>query len=262
MLHFGMPTLLENKNIEESAKLCRELTLSFVELNMNLPSYQPDKIDQKQLRMLTEQFGIYFTLHLDENINCCDFNPYVAKAYLRTIQEAIALAEELDMPILNMHLSQGVYFTMPDEKVYLFDACKETYLESMQVFKETCERAIGKAKIKICLENTDGFPGFQKEALALLLSSPCFGLTYDVGHAYCAKNKDLLYLLHNKAKLYHMHLHDAKGQQCHLPLGEGQLPIQNLLSLAQETNSRICLETKTVKGLRQSVEYLKDSGLN
>lgn len=39
-MDFGMPTLIENKNLEENISLCRELGLQFVELNMNFPMYQ------------------------------------------------------------------------------------------------------------------------------------------------------------------------------------------------------------------------------
>lgn len=36
---FGMPTLTENKSIEESVALCKKPHLDFIELNMNLPNY-------------------------------------------------------------------------------------------------------------------------------------------------------------------------------------------------------------------------------
>ena len=37
MLQFGMPTLIENRTLEDNIALCKELGLSFVELNMNFP---------------------------------------------------------------------------------------------------------------------------------------------------------------------------------------------------------------------------------
>lgn len=45
MLEFGMPTLIENKTIEDNIALCKELGLSFIELSMNFPEYQIDKIE-------------------------------------------------------------------------------------------------------------------------------------------------------------------------------------------------------------------------
>ena len=40
MLEFGMPTLIENKTLEDNIALCKKMGLSFVELNMNFLEYQ------------------------------------------------------------------------------------------------------------------------------------------------------------------------------------------------------------------------------
>ena len=45
-MQFGMPTLIENHTLEENAALCESLGLSFVELNMNFPEYQVDRLEQ------------------------------------------------------------------------------------------------------------------------------------------------------------------------------------------------------------------------
>ena len=52
------------------------------------------------------------------------------------------------------------------------------------------------------------------------------------------------------------HIHDAKGRKNHLPLGTGEISISERLSLAREHNCRVVIETKTVEGLKQSVEKL------
>ena len=39
MKNFGMPTLIENRTLDENISLCKELGLSFVELNMNFLEY-------------------------------------------------------------------------------------------------------------------------------------------------------------------------------------------------------------------------------
>lgn len=41
-MKFGMPTLLENKNIDGCVLLCKELKLDFIELNMNFPAKECD----------------------------------------------------------------------------------------------------------------------------------------------------------------------------------------------------------------------------
>ena len=48
MIEFGMPTLIENRTLAENITLCKELGLSFIELNMNFPEYQIDKLEDTE----------------------------------------------------------------------------------------------------------------------------------------------------------------------------------------------------------------------
>ena len=256
-MDLGMPTLIELPDLEDCAKLCQELGLQFIELNMNLPQYQTDQIQPERFREIAERYGIYYTLHLDENLNAGDFNPHVAEAWLRTVMEAVALAKELRIPVLNMHLSRGVYFTMPEKRIFLFDVYRERYLAGMTAFRERCEAAIGDTDIRICIENSDGYIGFQMEALDMLLESPAFALTYDIGHNHGIGGGDEAIILRRKDKLTHFHFHDAVGKKNHLPLGTGEIDLEKYFRLAQSRDSRIVLETKTIQGLKQSVEWFR-----
>lgn len=257
MLRFGMPTLIEAPSPEEAVQLCHELQLDFVELNMNLPQYQAASFPLQRLKEAAERFGIFYTFHLDENFDPFDFNPYVAGAWLKTLEESLKLAGQLDCPLLNLHLSRGVYFTLPESKTYLFATYREEYLAAVERMKAICDRAHKESGILISMENTGGFLPFQREAIDLLLESPAFTQTYDVGHDYCAGHTDRDFLLARKDKLRHIHLHDASPAGCHLPLGDGLLDIDSLLELAKETGSTVVLETKTLEGLQKSVRRLR-----
>lgn len=261
MLAFGMPTLIETNTLEACVALCRQLNLSFLELNMNLPAYQLHRMDPIRMRKIAEQAGVFYTIHLDENLNVSDFNPYIANAYRRTVTETIELAKNLHSPIINMHVAQGVYFTLPGKKVYLFDQYRDEYIKSMRDFRLLCEQAIGDSGIMIALENCDGFSSFQKQALDLLLSSPVFGLTFDIGHNHSCGGLDEPYIRKNREHLCHMHIHDAIGRQNHLPLGTGELDLFSYLRLAEEQSCRLVLETKTVAALKQSVDWLQSRGI-
>ena len=258
-LNYGMPTLIETKTLEDCAKLCTELGLDFIELNMNLPQYQLPKIDVEYFKSIADKYGIYYTIHFDENLNVCDFNSYVADAYIKTVADTIAIAKQLDIKVLNMHMAKGVYFTLPDRKVFLFSEYKEQYLKSIIDFRNMCENAIGDADMKICIENCDGYEDFQKEAIELLLESNVFALTFDVGHNHGIGGKDEDLILKHKDRLNHIHLHDAKDRKNHLALGTGEMDIEKYLNLAKEQNCRVVLETKTIDGLKQSVEWLNKS---
>lgn len=120
MIQFGMPTLIENKTLEENGALCSSLGLKFIELNMNFPEYQVDRLEHTDHLVKTaEQAGIYYTIHLDENLNIADFNRLVSDAYLETVRRSIAVAKKLlflrdqygdsSQPFtLNMHMNHGM----------------------------------------------------------------------------------------------------------------------------------------------------------
>ena len=258
MTDLGMPSLLELDGPEPCAALCRELGLQFVELNLNLPQYQPGEADVSRLRSIAGEYGIYYTIHLDENLNPWDFNPRVAEAYLRTAEEAIAFARDLGAPVLTMHLPMGVYFTLPEGKSYLFARFRDRYLRSTEAFRNRCAAALAGTGAVLCAENTGGFPPFQREALELLLESPAFGLTFDVGHSRAAGGADEP--LMTSARLRHMHLHDALGRKNHLALGTGEVDWPRYLSLARERNCRAVLEVKTASALRRSLAALRGAG--
>lgn len=257
MPDLGMPTLIEIPEIEDCAALCAELGLQFVELNMNMPEYQTGSLDAGRLKKLSEKYGIYYTIHLDENLNVSDFNPHVAAAYTNTVCETVYLARKLQIPVLNMHLSQGVYFTLPDRKVFLFEKYPDHYLGSMRLFRDKCEKLIGSGNVKICVENSSGYTAFQQQALDLLLESPAFALTFDIGHNHCIGGTDESVIMQRRDRLCHFHFHDALAKKDHLPLGAGEIDLHKYLQIADQTTSRIVLETKTVSGLRESVRWMK-----
>ena len=95
----------------------------------------------------------------------------------------------------------------------------------------------------------------------MLLQSPVFGLTLDVGHNALSKYADEPFYHRHGDRLRHMHLHDATEKQCHMPLGAGELDIAGLIRRAESAHARMVLEIKTVAALRDSVGYLQDRGL-
>ena len=173
MQNFGMPTLIENRTLEDNISLCKELGLSFIELNMNFPEYQIDKMEDVEFFYKSaDETGIYNTIHLDENLNIADFNPLVREAYLETVRRTIKVAKQFvelknkygnkQQPVtINMHMHHGIYITLPEKKVQMYERDFDTYMVAFQEFIKNCEEWIGDADIKIAIENTDGFREYE-----------------------------------------------------------------------------------------------------
>jgi sugar phosphate isomerase/epimerase len=259
---FGMPAILETKMLADCAAFCHELGLGFIELNMNLPQYQADKIDVAAFAEIAEQYAIFYTIHLDENCNPCDFNKRVAAAYTDTVVQTIAIAKRLSVPILNMHLSDGVYFTLPDKKVFLFDEYENIYLQKLAAFRDACTMVIGDSGVLICIENANASDraAFWGKSVDLLLESSAFALTFDIGHNASADYSAEPIIMSHVDRLRHFHIHDALGKRNHLTLGTGELDLPRYLELAREHDCRCVLETKTIDAMRQSVKWLKERG--
>lgn len=255
-MEFGIPTLIENEGLRENVELCTALGFAFVELNMNLPEYRPRALTADLMRYMRDSVP-YFTVHLDENLNVADFNDVVSEAYFDTVKRTVDLALEIGAPVLNMHLNRGVHFTLPHRKVYLFEKYNELYTAAYEKLRGVCESAIGNAGVSVCVENTDGWRGFEAQTLEYLLKSDVFGLTFDIGHSHAAGNADEAFILRHKDKLRHFHIHDALGKSNHLALGSGEIDLIDRLGLACSLGCRCVVETKTVAALEQSAAWLK-----
>jgi len=269
-MQFGMPTLIENRTLAENIALCKRLGLRFIELNMNFPEYQLDQLEREEaLLSAADAAGIYYTIHLDENLNVADFNPLVSSAYLETVRRTIESAKKLlclhdrygerSQPlVLNMHMNHGIYITLPNRKVQMYERNFDTYMKSFATFRSRCEDWIGGADLVIAIENTDGFRDYEKRAVEYLLQSPKFGLTWDIGHSKAVGEKDAAFLMSHQSKLVHFHIHDGSElpPRNHLALGDGEIDLGERLQLAETCNARCVLETKTIDALEKSVAWL------
>lgn len=196
----------------------------------------------------------------------------MSEAYLETVRRSITAAVKL-LPlrdcfgdkkqplILNMHMNHGIYITLPDRKVKMYERDFEVYMQSFETFRSRCEEWIDNRDLRIAVENTDGFRGYEKKAIEYLLDSPKFGLTWDVGHSKAIGEKDVPFLMEHKKSLIHFHIHDGseKPPRNHLTLGDGEINLKERLKLAESRNARCVLETKTIDALKWSVQWLHNN---
>ena len=255
-MDFGMPYLLEMRSIRACCALAESLGLSFVELNANFPECSADALNPADLRRLSSQYGVYFTLHLEEDCDPFCFNTAVRGAWLRTVRQALETAVALQMPIVNMHFPHGVYITLPAEKVYLNARYAEDFRAMLADFRALCESVLLGTDTRLAIENTNGWQPHEQDAIALLLESPVFGLTLDIGHCHGMGDADEPFFRAHEDKLIHMHGHDALGRRDHLALGDGEIDLTARFAWAQARGARVVLETKTITALRVSCMML------
>lgn len=173
-MEFGMPTLIENRTLEDNIKLCKDLGLNFIELNMNFPEYQVDKLEKvNDLYKVADEAGIYYTIHLDENFDIGDFNPLVREAYLESMRRTIDIAKVLvelknkygqkEQPlILNMHMNHGIHITLPHRKVQMYDRDFHVYMQYYKAFRSMCEEWIGSYNICVAIRIQGYFMAMKK----------------------------------------------------------------------------------------------------
>ena len=256
-MRFGMPTLVECADLEQCCALCRELSLDFVEINMSFPQYQLETLTPAYLEGLKAEYGVGFTIHMDESMNPFDFNRRISEAYTQEALDVIALARRVGIPRLNLHFMRGIYVTLPGRRIFLCDVYQDAYLEKVRAFRDACAGALAGSDVMIVMENTDdGLDSFHHAAARELFACDRFGLTLDVGHAKMTDDKDIPFYDEQERHLRHMHLHNVTRGP-HMPLGEGRVDIRACLERARRTQSSVVLEVKTIAGLRDSVSWLR-----
>lgn len=257
-LKFGMPTLIELNSLEENIHLCQQLGLDFIELNMNLPEYQSKEIDCEYVRNLEASEGIFFTIHLPEEFDIANFSDVLRHSYKKIFMETVKVAKQLMVPVINMHMNPGVYFTLPSEKIYLYEKYKDRYLHQIKIFINYARKLLQGSAIKLSIENTGILDlHFVQEGLELLLEEDFVELTWDVGHDYTASHVDYPFYEKHKHKVRHMHLHDGTEVENHMDFGKGKIDLRKNLDFAK-INCRSCvIEVKTVEGLVNSVKWLE-----
>lgn len=261
-MKLGMPTLIELNTLEENVKLCKLLGLDFVEINMNLPFFQSDRIMASELRRLQKAYDVDFTFHLPEDIDIAHLNDKVRAVNHQIVLETLELMMAVECNKLNMHMNNGIYFKLPQEKIFLYEKFNDAYMENINAFRQQVSHLIKGIHMKVCIENTGIFhKNYLVKAVDHILDSECFALTWDIGHDYSSGHLDAPFMLERLHRIDHFHIHDAIGEKNHLELFTGEIQIQDFLNLIHEKGASAVIETKSKDALERSVQALKKRGL-
>lgn len=255
-----MPTLVELAELAGNIETCRELGLSFVELNMNLPAFQMDKLDATALTQARAQHNVEFTVHLPEILDLATFQHEIRKGCVEFVLRAIEWARQAGVTKLTMHMNPGVYFTMPNGKVWLYEKHRDPYRANLLASMDRLAASAADAGIVMLVENSGDFVyPFVRDAVETMLSryGRQVGLTWDFGHDAQSKGTDGEFIRRHIDRVAHLHLHDFDGRSAHKELFTGSVDVEAAINFARERNLAVILETKTLASLTASLETLR-----
>ncbi len=254
----GMPTLIELPDLAANVDVCRRLGLAFVELNMNLPAFCPENLDPMDIKRVSAESGVGFTVHLPEELDLASFHPPIREGHIRRCEQAIDWAGRAGAALVNMHLNPGVYFTLPDGKAWIYDRHSDRFLS---LLSEAISRLLDLAAVNgvmLAIENTGCFDlQFMANAIDRLSALDGFCLTWDLGHDAESGYNDRDTITRHIDKVRHFHLHDSDGKSSHQVLMTGIVDVSGTLDLARRIGAGVVIETKTVDALSVSVEAIR-----
>lgn len=254
-IKFGMPTLIEKKSIIENVKLCSELGLDFVEINLNLPYCMPENISPEELIHIKNNYDVDFTIHFPEDIDFGCFYEDIRNANINLFKRIANWGAKFGVSVINLHLNPGVYFTLPNKKVYVYEENSEIFMDKFLDSMDKLSNISSQLGIVLCVENMN-VHDFVEETFKKLINFPNVYFTWDVGHdAMNGYRMEKIYKEHPE-KVKHMHLHDYDGNSDHLVLFDGSIPINERLKFANDNGVNVVIETKTVTALKESVNRI------
>jgi len=256
----GMPALVEYNSLTQLVDLCLKLKLDFIELNMNLPYNFIENINPSELKRITRETNIEFTMHMPDEADLGTFYESVREGFVKLFSDTLDWSFESGVKLLNLHIIEGAKMTLPDKKVYIYEQYSQEYLYKFIKSIDTLSKKANKYDVTLSIENSHNFgKNYIQKVLDKAILYPNVNLTWDTGHDAVSNFTDKQYLMKNINKIVHMHFHDAKGQNDHQVPFDGDLNISELIQFAKRQEIRMLIEVKTQEALKRSVEILRNS---
>lgn len=256
-MKLGMPALVEYNSLYDLVNLCLKLKLNFIELNMNLPYNFIHNINPQELKRITNETNIEFTMHMPDDADIGSFYECVREGYVKLFLDTIDWAEEAGVKLLNMHIIEGTKMTLPHKKVYIYEQYSEEFQNNFEKSIKALSKRAEKTNIVLAIENSRNFgKSYIQKVLDKLIIYPNINLTWDTGHDALSEFTDKQVLMLHENEIVHMHLHDIIGTKDHQVLFQGDLNIYELLNFAKKKDIRVLVEVKTAKALEESISTL------
>ena len=196
-----------------------EAQFDFAEIN--LPNHHHAIQDIPALLKLKKKFNFFLLVHGPEEGNPFDCHE-LRSALLPQIRVLVEFAAALDARLITLHFWLDQRFI------------DKSILEEKLTILETLMNLAEKKGLKLCLENLSERPSDFEQAFRLF---PGLGLTLDIGHSelLSSGNTSYSFIERYPERISHVHIHDNHGgttpeDDLHLPLGEGSIAFQPILS--------------------------------
>ncbi len=257
---FGIPALIEYQEMRPNLDLCQELGMDFLELNMNMPYSFPENLSSRELRKAVRE-GLRFSMHLHDELDLGSLHESVRRGHLDRCEVALRWGAKNGVFLLNLHLNPGVFFTLPDRKVWVYERYLDLYVDSLNHSLSRLSSLATELDIKICLENTGHFAlPFMRRAAESVLDLDSIGLCWDIGHDARSGHREEDFMLSHLDRVWHMHFHDYNGESDHQLPFTGRIDCLRFLKLAEENDMSVLIEVKTEMAVRQAVRSLLERG--
>lgn len=223
-----------------------------VEITMDMQYVIPGSLNPSKLKKLLEigsQYDIKYTVHLPIwTVELASPNPYVREASIKSLVEAINLAFNLEPEVYVIHATGSLASEF--SRLKLPETYRRLILGRMaSMASQGIKRVIRETQIdaeKLAVENVE----FPQEFTGKIAEENGCKLCFDTGHllaGFSGEHDFMQFLRENYHKIIEIHLHDGYNRKKndlkiirdHLPLGEGDLPLNEFIRF---------LESKQFKG--------------
>lgn len=246
-----MPILVEFHSIEENIKLCDELNLDFIELNLDIPYCYLENINKDILS------NHNFTIHLSEKIDVGELNDSLRNFYLDEIEKIISFGTKYNIYKYNLHIDPGIHFSLPDKKIFIYEEYLDNYITA---YKNSCDRLsdiAAKYNATILFENVK-IESYTLKAIEVISKYDNLFFTLDLGHNIRYNNIAKQEFMKYDNKIKHIHLHDFNGTKDHQELFTGLLDIKNELDFCNKNQLDVVIEVKRKEELINSIKKLHE----
>lgn len=234
MPKFGCPTKPSEDVVGEIEKIGK-LGFDFVEISIEGPKAFPEDLRKRKagiLRMLKK----YKMFALGHTMWWCDLgSPYenVRKAWVQEGKNAIDIAHELGIKLVNFHFDVGpMLLIFKDRKIR--NKILDNHVKSLRELVEYGKRH----EMKVVLENglltgllASGHPDIESYKY-IVDRVEDLDVNLDIGHAFIHGGmKNVLNFISTfRKRIEHIHLHDNRGKtDDHFPLGLGDIDYEKII---------------------------------